>query len=533
MIRRRLELSMKARPARCPAFLAILLLVAGCEANPVTGKKELVLFSTEHEIALGRRHFGPLQQASGGRYTADPKLEDYVASVGQRIARVSDRKLPYEFVVLNNSVPNAWALPGGKIAVNRGLLMELENEAELAAVLGHEVVHAAARHSASRMNRALILGAVATSVAIANRGSKYAGAIAAGTTLGSHLIQKGYSRAHERMADRYGIKYMHAAGYDTAAAVTLQEKFVALSKGREPGWLAGWFSTHPPSKERAILNRAALAVFSPGGEVGTGRYRTRLAYLRARKPAYDRADRAAKLLDSQPQQALRLLEEAIRREPGEALFHGLKGQALARQGRYRDAVDAYDAAIRRDAGYYRHYLGRGLARKALREQMRARQDLERSNRLLATHLANYSLGRIAMAEGNRVVAKRLFGSAKGAGRSLGKAASRDFTMLDIVDNPGRYIRLKPIFANGRVLVDVRNPTDYPLRNVTVQVAMEFNKKSLNYRFRPFDLRARSSVRLASSIRYRPGDSLKAKARLVQARFRPPSTHWAGIFRAYP
>ncbi len=524
---------MKARPARCLAFLAILFLVAGCEANPVTGKKELVLFSTEHEIAIGRRNFGPLQQASGGRYTADPKLENYVASVGRRVASVSDRELPYEFVLLNNSVPNAWALPGGKIAVNRGLLMELENEAELAAVLGHEVVHAAARHSASRMNRGLILGTVAAGVAIANRDSKYAGAIAAGTALGSQLIHRGYSRADERMADRYGMKYMHAAGYDTAAAVTLQEKFVALSKGREPGWLASWFATHPPSKERVKLNRAALAEFPPGGEVGTDRYRSRLAYLRARKPAYDRAEQAARLLDVRPQQALRLLEKAIRQEPGEALFHGLKGQALARQGRYRDAVDAYDAAIRLDAGHYRHYLGRGLAREALRERTQARKDLERSNRLLATHLANYTLGRIAMAEGNRVVAKRLFGSAKGAGRSLGTAASRDFTMLDIADNPGRYIRLKPVFANGRVLVDVRNPTDYPLRNVSVQIAMEFNKRPFKFRFEPFDLKARSSITLVSSMRYRPGDSLKANARLVQASFRPPNAHWVGIFRAYP
>ena len=521
------------RPLQIGVLPAILLLVAGCEANPVTGEKELVLFSTEHEIDTGRRHYGPLQQASGGRYTADPELGGYVASVGQSVARVSDRALPYEFVVLNSSVPNAWALPGGKIAINRGLLTELENEAELAAVLGHEVVHAAARHGVSAMNRNLILGAVSLGVALASGDSKYAGHIAAGTQVASALVDRGYSRADERTADRYGMKYMRAAGYDTAAAVTLQEKFVALSEGREPGWLDGLFATHPPSKERVKRNRAALAEFPPSGDLGADRYRHRLAYLRARKPAYDRADKAEKLLDEEPHKALRLLEGAIEREPREALFHGLKGQALARLRRYRDALDAYDAAIGRDAGYYGHYLGRGLARDALRERAQARKDLERSNRLLPTHLANYTLGRIAMAEGNRADAKRLFESAKGAGGSLGEAASRDFIMLDIADNPDHYIRLNPVIANDRVLVDVENPTDYPLRNVTVELAMEFNKRPSNVRFEPFNLDARSSTTLESGVRYRPQDSLTAEARLVRAGFSPPGAHWAGIFRAYP
>ena len=530
---RRSEVPLKVRLSQFCALLAVLLLVAGCEANPVTGEKELVLFSTEHEIETGRRHYGPLQQASGGRYRADPKLEDYVASVGYRVARVSDRALPYEFVLLNSSVPNAWALPGGKIAVNRGLLTELENEAELAAVLGHEVVHAAARHGAGGMIRDLILGTVAFGVALASADSKHADRIAAGTGLASTLIDRGYSRADERTADRYGMKYMHAAGYDTAAAVTLQEKFVALSKGRESGWLDGWFATHPPSKKRLKANRAALAEFPPGGEVGADRYQRRLAYLRARKPAYDRADRAAKLLDAEPVRALGILEEAIGQEPREALFHGLKGQALARQGQYRDAVDAYDAAIRRDARHYQYYLGRGLAREALRERVRARSDLEQSNRLLPTHLANYTLGRIAMAEGKRADAKRLFGSARSAGGSLGKAAARDFTTLDISDNPGRYVRVAPVFANNQVLVDVENPTDYPLRRVTVEVAIEFNKRPSNVRFEPFNLDARSSVTLESGVHYRPEDSLKATARLVRAGYTPPSAHWASIFRAYP
>ena len=127
------------------------LLLYGCAVNPVTGKNELALISQSQEIEIGRENYSPSIQMQGGNYTVNRELTSYVSEIGMKLTAVSDRKLPYEFTVLNNSTPNAWALPGGKIAVNRGLLLELKNEAELAAVLGHEIVHAAARHSAQQM----------------------------------------------------------------------------------------------------------------------------------------------------------------------------------------------------------------------------------------------------------------------------------------------------------------------------------------------------------------------------------------------
>ena len=143
--------TLRARLSLSVFALLMAAAVVGCSKNPVTREREFVPFSTSHEIETGRKYYRPTQQAQGGQYKADPALNEYVKRVGHRVAKVSDRKLPYEFVVLNNSIPNAWALPGGKIAINRGLLLEMENEAELAAVLAHEVVHAAARHGAQAM----------------------------------------------------------------------------------------------------------------------------------------------------------------------------------------------------------------------------------------------------------------------------------------------------------------------------------------------------------------------------------------------
>ena len=140
-------------------LLSLCVTAIGCAVNPVTGENELSLVSVSQEIAIGEQQYGPSQQSQGGLYYLDPGLQSYVADVGMKLAKVSHQPdLPYEFVVINSAIPNAWALPGGKIAVNRGLLTELEDEAQLAAVLGHEIVHAAARHSAAQMTRDVVFG---------------------------------------------------------------------------------------------------------------------------------------------------------------------------------------------------------------------------------------------------------------------------------------------------------------------------------------------------------------------------------------
>src|SRR5690606_23704697 len=154
---------------RSTSLCVVAALMLTCSQNPVTGRSELSLVSQAEEINIGAQQYSPSQQSQGGVYNVDPELTAYVNEVGQRIAAHSPRRLPWEFVVLNNSVPNAWALPGGKIAVNRGLLYEMNTEAELAAVLGHEIVHAAARHGAQSMERGMLMqGALlATAVVVA------------------------------------------------------------------------------------------------------------------------------------------------------------------------------------------------------------------------------------------------------------------------------------------------------------------------------------------------------------------------------
>src|SRR5678816_2828718 len=160
---------------RAPASLLLVAALSGCGTNPVSGAKEVQFVSESQEIAIGTENYGPSRQMQGGDYVVDPSVTAYVQSVGERLAQVSDRKLPYEFVVINDSVPNAWALPGGKIAVNRGLLTELASEAELAAVLGHEITHAAARHGAKSMERDAFTQGALVALALSVSDNRYAG----------------------------------------------------------------------------------------------------------------------------------------------------------------------------------------------------------------------------------------------------------------------------------------------------------------------------------------------------------------------
>src|SRR5690242_20347284 len=315
--------------------LAILLgALAACGVNPVTGKKELQFVSEESELKIGEQNYAPARQGEGGDLTVLPELTNYVNGVGQKLAAVSDRKLPYEFVVLNNSVPNAWALPGGKIAVNRGLLTELQNEAELAAVLGHEIVHAAARHGAKAQERGTLmqvgLAAAQIGAAVGGVDSSVAGVMIQGAGVGAQMIQMKYGRDQELESDHYGMKYMKLAGYDPWGAVTLQETFVRLSEAggqKQQSWMDGLFASHPPSQERVEKNRKAVEELGRGGDMGVESYMAATKKLREMKPAYDKYDQAqAAAAKKDFATAKTLAAEAAKAVPNEGSFQVLLGQ---------------------------------------------------------------------------------------------------------------------------------------------------------------------------------------------------------------
>ncbi len=454
-------------------LLLAVALQAGCSVNPVTGKSELVLMSTAQEIELGKQNYVPMQQSQGGEYDIDPELNAYVRNVGSRVAAQSGVNLPYDFVVLNNSVPNAWALPGGKIAINRGLLTELESESELAAVLGHEAVHAAARHTAQQQTRAMIMQVGVMGTAIAASDSDYGNLIVGGASVLAQAGLAKYGRSAELESDRYGMQYMAQAGYDPQGAVDLQETFVRLSEGRRSNWLSGLFASHPPSQERVAANRATAASLPPGGRVGKAEYAAALSRTMQLKPAYDAYDEGRKALsEKRLDEALAKADQALDLFPGEAHFHALRGDIRFIQKNYDWADTNYTRAIDRRDDFFYYHLQRGLARKQLGQRDAAVADLERSLQLLPTAPAHLALGELARQRGDLPRAVEHFRLVAQAGGEYGKAGAIEVARLELPSNPGAYIPVAcSADKSGNLVVSIRN--DAALAVYDVQIAVTY------------------------------------------------------------
>ncbi|WP_299593930.1 M48 family metalloprotease [uncultured Microbulbifer sp.] len=400
--------------------------IAGCAVNPVTGKKELSLMSQSQEVALGQQQYPQAQQTQGGEYLIDPALQTYVSRVGQKLAKVSDQpSLPYEFVVLNNSTPNAWALPGGKIAINRGLLVLLEDEAELAAVLGHEIVHAAARHSAAAMSQQQILGAGIAILGATTKETAYGDLISLGSQFGGSAYIAKYGRDNELESDQYGMKYMAAAGYDPYGAVRLQEKFVELSKGSQAGGLDALFASHPPSQSRVDAN-IKHAKQLPSGTVNRSQYQQAIAQLKKDADAYKSYDDAVAAVQKEDyDRALTLTRQAQKQQPKEAAFYALEGDLLAQKKQYQSALKSYETAVQKNPTLFSNWLMRGMLNAQLKNYTAAERDLQRSTGYLDTPHAHYYLGQVYEEQGNTQNALSQYQiAAKGGGDIGTKAQAR-------------------------------------------------------------------------------------------------------------
>ena len=218
--------------------------------------------STEKEVRLGRELAAEVDRQA--KFIDDPVITEYVNRVGQNIVLHSDAKVPFTIKVIDSDEVNAFALPGGFFYVNKGLILAADNEAELAAVMAHEIAHVAARHAVENQTK----GSLLEYAAIA--GSIFLGGIPGmiyQNTAGFGLlgIFMKFSRSAEEEADKLGIQYMYAAGYDPGAMATMFEKLEAKNK-KKPGFIARAFATHPAPPDRRAASQALAARFPENEE---------------------------------------------------------------------------------------------------------------------------------------------------------------------------------------------------------------------------------------------------------------------------
>jgi predicted Zn-dependent protease len=237
--------------------LAMSLALASCATNPVTGNPNFVTMSESKEVQIGRSEDPKVRKQYGAYDNAT--LQQYVNEVGQRLAKASHRpNLEYHFLVVDSPEVNAFALPGGYIYITRGIIAYLNSEAELAAVLGHEIGHVTARHSVQQLSAATAAQVGASILQIFVPQARGGLGDTAINLFGGALLS-GYGREHELEADRLGSEYLARTGYDPQAMVNVvgvlknQELFdaeVAKSEGREPRAYHGLFASHPDNDTR-------------------------------------------------------------------------------------------------------------------------------------------------------------------------------------------------------------------------------------------------------------------------------------------
>ena len=335
------------------AVCLLSLLLTGCVTNPITGRQQFSIVGKSDLISLAKQA-APSQFASDYGVTSDAQANAYVAQVGRKLVaalKPSDvvyPDMPFSFQVVNAVYVNAYAFPDGTIAITRGMLVELENEAQLAAVLGHEIAHVNCGHTASAMSKSTVFNALVagTKGYLASTGSSWADLAGTAGQLGSQVVLASYSRTQERQADQGGMMYMVRAGYDPQGMVDLMHLLVRLG-GVNPSALEQMFSTHPMSAERlqAAQDRARNEYAGQNaGAKNQAVFLSATASLRKNRAAFKQfAAAESQLAQKQYAAAKTTAEQGLRVAPNDYVGLMLVAQASQKSG---DVAAAQQAASR-------------------------------------------------------------------------------------------------------------------------------------------------------------------------------------------
>ena len=256
------------RPAsalRAASFWTLLAMLA-CATNPVTRQSQLMLVSEQEEVQIGKESAKEIEKQYGYD-TSVPGLAAYVDGVGQKlVAQCERRDIAYHFQVLDTPMINAFALPGGFVYVTRGILGRMNSEDELAAVLGHELTHVAARHGAQQLSKAYAaqFGLAAISILSPNVAEAAGGLV----NVSLSLAFLGYSRGLEHQADEHGITYMERAGYNPRGAIKMFRMFDAL-EAKDPSRMERFLMSHPPTAERLAYAQQRFGQYAETDETGS------------------------------------------------------------------------------------------------------------------------------------------------------------------------------------------------------------------------------------------------------------------------
>jgi predicted Zn-dependent protease len=253
------------RTVRACVLVASLATSLSCATNPATGQRQLSFISEEREIALGQENDTQIRKEMGSY--DDRALQEYVTTVGLKLAMNSERPgLPWHFTVVDTPAINAFALPGGYIYITRGILAYLDDESQMAGVLGHEIGHVTARHSVNQQSKSTLAQIGIIGGAIFAPGGAQA-AQAASTGLGLLFLK--YGRDDEAQADQLGVRYTSRAGWDPAGIPRMLTTLGRIEEASDSKGVPNWLATHPPADDRVQRVQAAVREAEVGAQATT------------------------------------------------------------------------------------------------------------------------------------------------------------------------------------------------------------------------------------------------------------------------
>lgn len=359
--------------------------LSGCATSPVTGDSILVGISEADEKAIDVR-VSPHQFSRDLGAVQDPAINRYVSEVGGRLDDSVHRPgMPYSYRALNANYVNAYTFPGGAMGVTRGIMVELNDEAELAGLLGHELGHVNARHVAQQQGRSMLAQAAVVGLNVAARDSNWGSVIALGGQIGASALLSGYSRDDEREADALGQEYMVRAGYPATGMVRLQQLLVDQQK-EEPGIVQTMFSTHPMSRERrdtAQQMAETKYAASKGRNPQRERFMDSTASLRQIKPTIDDLKHGETAMAKKDYRSAETrFESAVKRTPQDYAANVRMAQCLQATGRSRQALGYADSARQIYPQEAQAQKVAGVLALELRDPAMALQRLDQYDRLL-------------------------------------------------------------------------------------------------------------------------------------------------------
>ena len=386
---------------RIITFLILLFFTFFINSCTTSNSNEpfFTLIPEEKEIELGKLYTPSSIDEFEGLYPEE-EIQNYVNNVGLKIAKVAERKVPYKFYVVNSGIINAFALPGGPVVITRGLLLQLDNESQLAGVLAHELGHINARHHVKFLEKQLALSMLLQIGSLLVPQDLTGEILLQLGQVSASLLTLKFSRDQEREADKYGFLYAFEASYSPQGMIEVFEKFKKMEKKRPPEWL----STHPLPESRIKEVKEYIATFRPTGILikDTQKFQEIRKLILQTKESYDYVENGKKAYkDGKKEEAKNLFERALQLYPKNTVALIYLAKLEMEEGNLNKAKEYSEHSLKYDPNFFTANIISGIINFKLKNYESALKFFEKGKSLIPFNgISYYYAGRTYEEKGN-------------------------------------------------------------------------------------------------------------------------------------